>query len=78
MYAVYVHDPNLIEYTKNNLKQRDRVFVNGFVNYKPQTNENGERSYSGHIEATSILKVDRFSEISQKNPIDKRVESSVN
>lgn len=70
IYSVYVHDRNLIDYVKENLNQRDRVFVNGFVNYKPEIDENGEKSYSGHIEATNILKIDRFSEMTNENPVD--------
>lgn len=78
LYSVYVHDRTLIDYVKENLNRRDRVFVNGFLNYKPETDENGEKAYSGHIEATNILKIDRFSEMSNENPIDESIGKSFN
>lgn len=73
LYNVYVHDRNLIDYVKNNVTRRDRVFVNGFLNYKPEIDENGAKAFSGYIEATKILKIDRFSEMSHENPIDEDI-----
>lgn len=51
--------------------------MNGFLNYKPETHQNGERVYAGYVEATNILKVDRFSKLSEENPIDKKLESAM-
>lgn len=75
LYNVYVHDRHLIDYVKQSLKRRDRVFLNGFLNYKPEVDQNGEKTYSGHIEATNIVKIDRFSEMSNENPIDENIKS---
>lgn len=74
-YDVYVHDRNLINYIKENLKRRDRVFVNGFLNHKPETDQDGKKAFSGFIEATNILKIDRFSDIAYENPIDESIKS---
>lgn len=64
---IYVHDENLVQLVKNNLQKRDRVFLNGFLSTKPDTDENGQKKFSGHIEATNILKVDRFTEYASEN-----------
>lgn len=76
MYNVYVHDRNLINYVKENLKRRDRVFLNGFLNYKPEIDQDGKKAFSGFVEATNILKIDRFSEISYENPIEENIKSA--
>lgn len=60
-YRIFVHDKDLIEMIKTKLQRKDRVLVNGFLNYKVENDQNGQRKYVGHIEATHILKVDRFS-----------------
>lgn len=58
-----MHDPSLVQILRN-LQWKNRVLVNGS---KPETDQNGQKKFSGHIEATQILKVDRFSEaISEK------------
>ena len=72
-YNVYVHDRNLINYLKGNLQKNNRVFVNGFINYKPDIDQNGKKAFSGFIEATNIFKIERFSELSNENPIIRSV-----
>lgn len=72
---VYVHDNNLVQLVKKNLQKRDRVFLNGFLGMKPETDENGQKKFGGHIEATNILKVDRFNEYADENPIEESVKS---
>lgn len=74
-YQVFVHDPNLINYVKKNLNKRDRIFVNGFLNYKSETGQDGKRFHSGYVEATNILKIDRFPELSNENPIDESIKT---
>lgn len=71
---VFVHDRNLIDYLKENLQKRDKIFVNGFLNYKPEIDQNGEKAFSGFVEATNILRIDRFSDIANQNPIDEKIE----
>lgn len=66
-YNIFCHDPDLIDYVKNNLQKRDRVFLNGFLNSKPDIDENGKKVFSGFIEATNIMKIDRFLELSSEN-----------
>lgn len=56
-----MHDNDLIEMIKTNLQRKDRVLVNGFLGYKAENDQNGQRKFVGHIEATNIFKVDRFS-----------------
>lgn len=73
IYRVFVHEPELIQLLKDNLQRRDRVVVNGFMNSKPEIAENGQKKYSGHIEATHILKVDRFSEAVNEKSIEEDV-----
>lgn len=67
---MFVHDSNLIEELKNNFQKRDRVFINGFLGSKQETDQNGQKKYGGHIEATNILRVDRFSEANNENRIE--------
>lgn len=71
---IYVHDDDLIKITKENLQKRDRVFISGILSSKADTDQNGQRKYSGHIEATNILKVDRFSEAKNENIIEENVQ----
>lgn len=61
-YRIFVHDKDLIEMLKTNIQRKDRVLVNGFLSYKAENDQNGQRKYIGHIEATHILRVDRFSQ----------------
>lgn len=61
-FNVLVHDSDLIELLKNKLQKRDKVFINGLLNSRPEMDENGATKNSGFIEATNILKVDKFSE----------------
>lgn len=70
---IYVHDNELIKITKNNLQKRDRVFIRGFLSHKPDTDQKGQKTFSGNIEATNILKVDRFSEANNENLIEDQV-----
>lgn len=74
-YNIYVHDRNLIDYVKENLRKKDRIFVNGLLSYKPDTDQNGAKAYGGYIEASNILKINRFSEISNENPIEENIKS---
>lgn len=60
MFRVYVHEPSLVELVKNSLQRRDRVFVNGFLNYKSEMDKSGVKKRNGYIEAKNIFKVDRF------------------
>lgn len=75
-YNVFIHDPNLINYAKENLKRKDRVFVNGFLNYKSELDQDGKKQVNGYVEATNIFKIDRFSELSSENPVDDRIKSA--
>lgn len=75
-YHIFVHDPNLINYVKENLQRKDRVFLFGSLNYKPEIDQNGEKTYGGYIEATNIFKIDRFSELSNENPIQANYKSA--
>lgn len=54
------------------MQKRDRVIVNGFLNSKPEMDQNGKKKYGGYIEGTHIVKVDRLS----KATIDEHVESA--
>lgn len=74
-FRVFVHDKNLINYSKSNLQKRDRVIVHGFLNSKPETDLNGQKKYGGFIEATHIVKVDRLSNATQAT-IDENVETA--
>lgn len=74
-FNIFVHDRNLINYAKENLRKKDRIFVNGFLSYKPETDQTGAKAYGGYIEASNILKIERFSEISNENPIDENIKS---
>lgn len=73
---VYIHDQDLIKVTKNDLQRRDRVFISGILSNKADTDQNGQKKFSGHIEATNILKVDRFSETKNENVIEENVHSA--
>ena len=72
-YKVYVHDKDLIQLLKNNVQKRDRVLVNGFLGAKPETDLNGQKKYSGHVEATQILKVGRFSEAQNEDSVEEEI-----
>lgn len=61
-YSVFVHNSELIKLLKNDLQRKDRVIVEGFLNSKPETDQNGVKRFAGYIEATNIFRVDRFSE----------------
>lgn len=69
-YRVFVHDADLIQALKNNFQKRDRILINGALGSRPETDINGQKKLSGHIEATHILRVDRFSEAVEENSIE--------
>lgn len=75
-YKVYVHDKDLIQMLKNSVQKRDRVLVNGFLGSKPETDQNGQKKYSGHVEATQILKVDRFSEALNEDAVEEEIKTT--
>lgn len=75
-YKVYVHDKDLVQLLKNSVQKRDRVLVNGFLGAKPETDQNGQRKYAGHVEATQILKVDRFSEAQSENTAEDEIKTT--
>lgn len=52
---------------KNGIERRDRVLVEGFLNSKAETDLQGEKRHSAYIEATHLLKVDRFSHAIDEN-----------
>ncbi|XP_031626514.1 uncharacterized protein LOC116342866 [Contarinia nasturtii] len=59
-FQVFVRDKNLIELLKSDVSERDRIIVNGHLQYKTDYDQNGKSCRSGLIEATNILKVDKF------------------
>lgn len=70
VFRVWAHDEGVINMLKNNNVQRkDRVFINGFLNYKPEVDKEGQKRRSGFVEATNILKVDRLQELPDKNAV---------
>ncbi|XP_055326587.1 uncharacterized protein LOC129580306 [Sitodiplosis mosellana] len=75
-YRVYVHDKELIQFLKTNVQKRDRILVNGFLNGKSETDENGKSRYAGHIEATQIVKVDRLVEAVNENPVGEEINTA--
>lgn len=66
-FAVFVHDKDLIKLLKSDLQRKDRVIVEGFLNSKPEADQNGVKKHAGFIEATNIFRVDRFSEAVNEN-----------
>lgn len=75
-YRVFVHDYDLIQMLKTNLQKKDRILVNGFLGYKPENDQNGQKKYAGHVEATHIIKVDRFTEGVSENSVEENVQSA--
>lgn len=71
-FNVFVHDNELIEMLKG-LQKRDKVLIRGFLNSKPENDQNGNKKHSAYIEATNILKVDRFSESISENINDESI-----
>lgn len=69
-FNIFVHDPDLINVVKQQLQKKDRIFIKGLLGYKPETDQNGRKKFSGHIEAENILKIDRFSEAAIENPVE--------
>ncbi|XP_031626403.1 uncharacterized protein LOC116342795 [Contarinia nasturtii] len=61
-FNVHVHDKNLIQILKQNIQRFNRVIVKGILNNKPDSDINGKKVSFGYIEATNILRVDRFSQ----------------
>lgn len=47
---------------KKTIQRKDRVFINGLMGNKVETDQNGNKKFSGHIEAAQILKLERFPE----------------
>lgn len=60
MLSVFVQDPNLREYVKNNLKYLDYVQLRGSLVYKPYFDKGDKKRFDGRIEAESISKMIRF------------------
>lgn len=74
---IYVHDQNLKQLLKENFQKGDRVFLNGFLNSKPEVDQSGQKKYGGFVEATNILKVDRFSAADSEYPAEENVKSEI-
>lgn len=55
------------EYIKNNVKKTDRVLVNGRLGQMTHTQPDGNKLYSGHIEAKTIYKVKKGVRNSNEN-----------
>lgn len=69
---VYVHDKNLIQLLQDSVKRMDRVVVKGILNNKADKDSNGKVKHDGYIEATHILRCDKFSE-EVDNVIDEKI-----
>lgn len=76
-FAIYVHDRNLRNSLENNFQKRDRVFISGLLSNKPETDQNGQKRLSGHIEATDIIKIGRSFEADDENTIEENVKTAI-
>lgn len=59
---VNVHNANLNKLVQNQFKKGDRVIVRGALSSRPEVDINGKKKQSAHIDALSVMKVDRFSD----------------
>lgn len=57
-HTVIVDDAEQIEYVRRNLRQYDKVFVEGYLNYQQCVTEDGEPRMSGAIFAVQIEKTE--------------------
>lgn len=55
------------------LQKKDKVLISGILNSRPENDQNGNKKHSAFIEATNILKVDRFTESISENINDESI-----
>lgn len=67
-HRVLVFDDGLREFVRNNLKESDRILINGEISYNNKTLDNGKQISRGWIMASRIHKLAQNKKIDEIEP----------